>query len=230
MKRNFLRSKYPLVWRQMCSGAWVWDRVYHKPIVRDVTPCSSDVFRQENYYSGYARGLRCKSGLVCLGFFLTQNRDSCAIVLRHILPSLNPLWFHAYSFIPKCQLREGGYVAARVRLHALGQQASFDIGISIGSGSGIFWTWLFIYFFWLLFIIHLQFFSIIHYSFSIAKGIKCVQNTVARCSLFYYVLRNLLVKSISFMSYMHLPLRSDYLVTMPKQLALQLVMKNPSSN
>ena len=90
----------------MCSGAWVWDRVYHKPIVRDVTPCSSDVFRQENYYSGYARGLRCKSGLVCLGFFLTQNRDSCAIVLRHILPSLNPLWFHAYSFIPKCQLRE----------------------------------------------------------------------------------------------------------------------------
>ena len=30
-----------LVWCQMCPGAW--DLVYHKPIVRDITPCSSDI-------------------------------------------------------------------------------------------------------------------------------------------------------------------------------------------
>ena len=66
-----------LVWCQMCPRAW--DLVYHKPIVRDVTPCSSDITL-----------CSAKSIISCF-FLVAENRKCSAIQAIHLATTLESL-------------------------------------------------------------------------------------------------------------------------------------------
>ena len=182
-----------LLVRIWCLYAWLWtSAVYYKTLYGNLL-----------YPWIFYRNKTCKTILFhllvqCLFLLLHVESWAVSSFIERVQESSNGL-LASYRKWKVGEVEEGEgrkpswftgkthhTLSAKKSSHAL--RSVQELASNIGGGSWIIWMWLFIIHLLFSAVIHYSspnFFSIIHYSFSIAKGNKCVQNTIARCSLFY---------------------------------------------